>query len=181
VVETPPPPPKSYRMHIMLGLVVLALAETILIYMLIPSTERIKKDILDMQQVATNVDDRYKVTTDIKPDADLKTEPLVEKSLGDKFKVQSTRTDEQITDVFTVSIQVQILKKDETKYDKIYAERQYAVRDAVTVVLRASSVADRNQVSLTTIKREVMKAVNEVLGKTYVKGVLCIDPIAESN
>jgi hypothetical protein len=117
---------------------------------------------------------------EVVPMTDLQKEPMVEKFLGENFKVQSVRQGaEQITDVFTVTIVVQILKKDETDYDKLYAKRQDAIREAVTVVLRSSSLEDRNQTSLTTIRRNVKKAINEILEVPYVQGVLCVDPIIE--
>ncbi|MDR2754344.1 MAG: hypothetical protein LBC20_01435 [Planctomycetaceae bacterium] len=179
IAEETPPPPKSYRIHILLGLVIIALAETTFLFFMLPSQERIKRDLTDIRTTVVNPD-IFKPPTEITPPTDLQKEPLVEKPLGDKFKVQSTRQGpEQITDVFSGTIIVQILKKDETAFDKLYAERQYAIRDAVTVVLRASTLEDRNQVSLITIKRNVKKAINEVLGISYVQGVLCPDPSVE--
>jgi hypothetical protein len=179
--DASPPPPKSYRMHILLGLAVVALTETIVIWFMIPSPERLQKTILDLNQRVTTIDDTYNnVITQEVIDKDVIQAPVVEKPIGEKIKVQSTRPDEQLTDIFTVTIQVQVLKKDETAFDKVYAERQGAVRDAVTIVLRASTIEDRNQVSLTTIKRKIREVINEVLGTAYVKGVLCIDPIAET-
>ncbi|MDR0608905.1 MAG: hypothetical protein LBG58_02250 [Planctomycetaceae bacterium] len=178
VAEETPPPPKSYRIHVLLGLVIVALAQTTFLYFLLPSQDRIKKELLKIREVLNN-DDIY-IPTEPVATTDLQKAPIVEKPLGEKFKVQSIRQgSEQITDVFTVTIIVQIQKKDETAYDKIYAERQNAIRDAVTIVLRASSLDDRNQVSLEAIRRKVKKAINEVLGISYVQGVLCTDPIIE--
>jgi flagellar basal body-associated protein FliL len=177
--ETPPQPPRSYRIHILLGLVIIALAQTMFLFFMLPSQKQIAAELLKVKDDVLG-DDRYKIPTDVVPMTDLQKEPLAEKPLGDKFKVQSIRQGpEQVTDVFTVTIVVQILKKDETAYDKIYAERQNTIRDAVTTVLRASSLEDRNQTSLITIKRNVKKAVNEVLGITYVQGVLCTDSSVE--
>jgi hypothetical protein len=47
------------------------------------------------------------------------------------------------------------------------------------VVLRATSLEDRNQVSLATIRQNVKKAINDVLGISYVQGVLCTEPNVE--
>ncbi|MDR2705115.1 MAG: hypothetical protein LBC02_04980 [Planctomycetaceae bacterium] len=178
VAEETPPPPKSYRIHVLLGLVIVALAQTTFLFFLLPSQEKLKKELLKIRDVVKD-EDIY-IQTDVVPMTDLQKAPIMEKPVGEKFKVQSIRQgSEQITDVFTVTIVVQILKKDEVAYDKIYAERQHAVRDAVTVVLRSSSLEDRNQTSLTTIRRSVKKAINDVLGISYVQGVLCTDPIIE--
>ncbi|MDR0337371.1 MAG: hypothetical protein LBI18_09800 [Planctomycetaceae bacterium] len=180
VQEETPPPPRSYRIHILLGLVVIALAQTTFLFFLLPSQTQIAQQLLDLKGEVLNNDDIYQVPTEVAPIPDLQKEPLVEKILGDKFKVQSIRQGtEQITDVFTVTIVVQILKKDEIAYDKLYAERQNAIRDAVTIVLRASSLDNRNQPFMVAIRRDVQKAVNEVLGISYVRGVLCLDPIVE--
>jgi hypothetical protein len=181
VEETLSPKPKSYRMHILLGLVGVVLAETLILFFLLPSPEKLKREITDIK--GTVIDkESYVVSTEIAPDPDLRRIPLVEKPLGDKFKVQSVRPGpEQIVDVFTVTIRVQVAKKEETAFDRIYAEREFAIRDAVIVVLRSSTLDDRNQMSSTNIRRSVQKAVNEVLGIAYIKGVLCIDPIVEMN
>jgi flagellar basal body-associated protein FliL len=180
VAEETPSPPRSYRLHVLLGLVIVALAQTTFLYFLLPSQDKLKKQLTNIQEKVLFPPDVYTIPAEGVPIADLQKAPTVEKPLGDKFKVQSIRQGtEQITDVFTVTIIVQILKKDETAYDKLYTERQNAIRDAVTVVLRGSSLEDRNQVSLTTIRRSVKKAINEVLGISYVQGVLCTDPIIE--
>ncbi|MDR3198853.1 MAG: hypothetical protein LBU34_13385 [Planctomycetaceae bacterium] len=177
VGEETPQPPKSYRLHILFGLVIFVLAETILLFFLFPSPEQIARKIADLQLPKVDPDIPL---PDILPDSDELKKPMAEKLLGDKFKVQSIRQGaEQITDVFTVTIVVQVLKKDETAYDKLYVEHQYAIRDAVEVVLRASSFEDRNQDRLTAIRRNVKKAINDVLGISYVQGVLCIDSLVE--
>jgi flagellar basal body-associated protein FliL len=179
VTEEMPQPPRSYRIHILLGMVIIALAETTFLFFLLPSQKKLRDELIDIQDIVID-NDTYQVPIEVVPPTDLGKKPLVEKPLGDKFKVQSIRSGpEQITDVFSVIITVQILKKDETAYDKLYAERQNAIRDAVTVVLRASTLEDRNQVALLTIKRNVKKAINEVLGISYVQGILCTEPSVE--
>ncbi|MDR2116968.1 MAG: hypothetical protein LBP87_11380 [Planctomycetaceae bacterium] len=179
VAEETPQPPKSYRVHLLLGLVIIALAQTTFLFFLLPSPEKLKRQLTDIQMTALNPGDIYQTQIEVVP-SDIKRELLLEKPLGDKFKVQSIRPGpEQITDVFTVTIIVQILKKDEAAYEKLYGERQNAIRDAVTVVLRATSLEDRNQVSLATIRQNVKKAINDVLGISYVQGVLCTEPNVE--
>jgi hypothetical protein len=173
--------PRSYRLHILLGLVIIALAQTTVLFFLIPSREQIKRELYDMNKVLLPPD-TYTVSTEVNPVPDLNREQLLEKPLGDKFKVQSIRQGpEQITDVFTITLVVQILKKDEAAYDKIFAERQNAIRDVVTVVLRGSSLDERNQISLATIRGKVKKAINDELGISYVKGVLCPESSVEMN
>ncbi|MDR1268371.1 MAG: hypothetical protein LBK82_02490 [Planctomycetaceae bacterium] len=172
VAEEIPKPPRSYRVHILLGLVVIALAQTMFLFFMLPSQERIQQKLVELKTQVLNNEDIYKGITDVVP-SDLQKEPLVEKPLGDKFKVQSVRQGpEQVTDVFTATIVLQVLKKDEVAYDKLYAERQNAIRDAVAVVLRSSTLEDRNQPALPVIRRNVQKAVNEVLGISYIRGVL---------
>lgn len=178
VAEETPQPPKSYRLHVLLGLVIIALAQTTFLFFMLPSREKIAKELTDIQEKVINTD-TY-LPTEVAVASDLRKEPLVEKQIGEKFKVQSIREGpEQITDVFSVTIWVQVLKKDEAAYDKLYAERQNAIRDAITIVLRASSLEDRNQVSLIAIRRNVKKAINEKLGISYIQDVLCIDPMVE--
>ncbi|MDR1141481.1 MAG: hypothetical protein LBL62_07300 [Planctomycetaceae bacterium] len=171
VAEETPKPPRSYRVHILLGLVIIALAQTMFLFFMLPSQKQMQDQLTKLKDHVLD-EDIYKVPTDVVP-SDLQKEPLVEKPLGDKFKVQSVRQGtEQITDVFTATIVLQVLKKDEVAYDKLYAERQNAIRDAVAVVLRSSSLEDRNQPALPVIRRNVQKAVNEVLGISYIRGVL---------
>ncbi len=174
VEETPQP--KSYRMHILLILTGVVLAQATLLFFILPSpadTQNALK-ILETRQI---VEGDLTFPPEAPPDPNAKKEEYVEKELGEKFSVQSIRpTAEQAIDTFTVTVVVRVFKKDATAYDKLFESKKFSIRQAVEEVLRASTLEERKQVTLITIKQRIMKVINEVLGEPYVRDVICIDP-----
>ncbi len=56
---------------------------------------------------------------------------------------------------------------------------KFAIRQAVEEVLQVSTLDDRQQATLSTIKQRIMKAINEVIGEPYIRDVICIDPVID--
>ncbi|MDR0869783.1 MAG: flagellar basal body-associated FliL family protein [Planctomycetaceae bacterium] len=175
IVAEAPAKPKSYRLHILIGLVCLALLQTIVLYLMIPTPRELRDDIDQLRPQIAGVP--IEVDPNVLPEGEMKKEELVEKPLGEKFQVQDVRKGaEQTIDSFTVTIHVQVFKKDDYKFTELYTKKEFEIRDAVTEVLRGTTVDERSEVSLQTIRRKVMKRVNEVLGIPYIRGVLCTEP-----
>ncbi|MGL4594904.1 MAG: hypothetical protein ACRCUY_09275 [Thermoguttaceae bacterium] len=178
VIIPPPTSPKSIRrVYILVGLVCLVLFQTTILALVLPSGKQ------TVESAQTNYGGQFPNVIDDVPLLPLEKakEETVEKPLGEKFRIQDFRggsTDE--LEGLSVTVHVSIFKKDETAFDKLYEKKQMAVRDAVTQVLRSSSREDRTQVNLMTIKNKVQKAVNEVLGTPYVRGVICTDLTLDS-
>jgi flagellar basal body-associated protein FliL len=174
-----PAKPKSYRMHILIGLICIALLQTTILYLMIPKPSKVMDDIAKLRPEISDIG--YNVDTGVVPDGEISKEPTVEKPIGEKIRVQDIRKGpDQTIDAFTVTIHVQVYKKDESAFDKLNTERQNAIRDAVTEVLRGTTLEERSEVSLQIIRRKIMKRINEVLGTPYVRGVLCTDPSVDT-
>lgn len=174
-VAEAPAPPKSYRMHILIGLVIVALLQTIVLYLMIPTPKQIQAGIDELRPDIAGVD--YKADPNVVPEGENTKEELIEKPLGEKFRVQDVRKGpEQTIDSFAVTMHVQIFEKDDTTFTELYTKKEFAIRDAVTEVLRGTTLEERGEVLLQTIRRKVMKRINEVLGIPYIRGVICTEP-----
>ncbi|MDR0521277.1 MAG: hypothetical protein LBH00_05435 [Planctomycetaceae bacterium] len=167
--EVPAGPPKSYRMQITLGFVCLILFQMIVLWMLLPSPQKITTEkgyvIGPNGQPAPDIPD---------PGTLSKREPMVEKPITDKvFKVSSIQGETTVK--LTVMVHVQIRKADERKFDRRYADCTNEVADQVTSTLTASSNDERNEVGHVAIKERIKKVINEVLGTPWVQSVFFTD------
>jgi hypothetical protein len=89
------------------------------------------------------------------------------------FKIKTVRNG--AVETFSMGLHVKIRKADAAKFDKRYKECTNEVIDQVTIVLMASSVEERKEPTLTSLKEKVKRAVNEVLGTPWIQDVLCSD------
>ena len=169
--------PKSYRLHLLIGLVGIVMAQAALLFFLLPGPNQVRDQLrnLDQSEIIGNTEG-FTVPPAVLPEGEATRAEYVEKELGEKFRVQNIRpgTDQTI-DSFTVTVIAQVLKKDETAYDKLFEKHKFAIRESVENVLRASTLEERTQVSLRTIKQRILKAINDVIGQPYVRGVICTD------
>ncbi len=177
-LDDAPKPPKSYRMYILLGMVLLILIQTTMMFFLLPSPQTIATQVgglndptieqfnpeaaMEGEQVATL--------------AKVVTNPLNEDS--PVFKIQQTNPEVpggQLT--FTASVSLVIDKKDEKAFDKLFADKALIVRQEIEIILRNSKPAERRESTVGTIRRKLLVKVNEVLdpNKKYVRDVLCTD------
>ncbi|MDR2762846.1 MAG: flagellar basal body-associated FliL family protein [Planctomycetaceae bacterium] len=170
-------PPKSIfgsRLIVILSLIVLALAQMIIMYMMLPNTKQIAEDI-------TNTIPKVPETLEIEhlspqPVAMVDTRNWVEKKLGEPFKFQNkNKTDPTVYDQFNVTITVRVNRKDESKFDRIVATRTEKLRDIVYTVLREATVDEITMPSMLIIKQRIMLHINQELGQPFVKEVLCTD------
>ena len=101
--------------------------------------------------------------------------PVVEKPIneGKPFKVNNIRADQDMTESFTIQIDVRIFKADERKFDKQYKDRTAAIISRITEILRATTTEERLEAESTAIKEKVKRGINEVLGDPWVQQVLC--------
>ncbi len=171
--------PKSYRLHILVILIGVVLAEAALLFFLLPSPTDVQGQLANIPTQTLIEGEPYVVSPNVLP-SENKKEEYVEKELGEKFRVQSIRPGTgQTIDSFTVTVIVNVFKKDETAYNTLFEKNKFAVREAVENVLFASTLEDRTQVALGTIKQKIMKAINDVLGEPYVRSVICNDPVID--
>ena len=168
--------PRSYRMHILVILIGVVLAQATLLFFLLPSPSQVRGQLNDLNTADLIGNTDYEVPPNVLPSGEKTKEEYVEKSLGDKFQVQNMRPGpDQTIDTFTVNVVVLVFKKDETAYDKLFEKHNFAIREAVENVLKSSTMEERNQVSLRTIKQRIMKAINDVIREPYIRGVICND------
>ncbi|MDR1479578.1 MAG: flagellar basal body-associated FliL family protein [Planctomycetaceae bacterium] len=164
----------SSRLIIILALVVLALAQTIVLYMLLPDPQTIAKNISDQfPELPASVQTGGFSPT---PTTGINTHNWIEKKLGEPFKFQDkNKTDPTLYDQFIGTITVRIEKKDEVKFDQIMATRPEKLRDIIYTVLRESKEEELTSPSMLPIKQKIMLQLNEELGGPFVKEVLCTD------
>ncbi len=165
--------PRSYRLHILLILIAVVLAEATLLFFILPKPGETAA-ILSNLPTEQIIDGEIIPVSPAPVPGEHPKETYAEKPLGDKFTVQNTRPGpEQAIDSFTVTVIVNVLEKDATKYDTLFEKKKFAIRQAVETVLQASTLDERNQVGYSTIKMRIMKEINNVLGVPYVRSVIC--------
>ncbi|MDR1290348.1 MAG: flagellar basal body-associated FliL family protein [Planctomycetaceae bacterium] len=162
------------RLIVILALFVVALAQMIVFYMLLPNPKIIAQDITNtLPKLPEQVE-----TAGFSPSPTVRIETLnwVEKKLGEPFKFQNkNKTDPTTFDSFIVTITVRINKKDESKFDRVMSTRTEKLRDIVYTVLREAKEEELTSPSLLPIKQKIMTKINEELGQPFVKEVLCTD------
>ncbi|MDR1053240.1 MAG: flagellar basal body-associated FliL family protein [Planctomycetaceae bacterium] len=169
--------PKSIlgsRLIVILALFVLALAQMIVFYMLLPNPQTIAQGITDTLPILP--DDVQTAGFSPTPTVRIETRDWIEKKLGDPFKyMNKNKTDPTLSDNFIGTITVRIDKKDEQKFDRVMATRTEKLRDIVYTVLREAKEEEFVSPNLLQIKQKIMMKINEELGQPFVKEVLCTD------
>ena len=169
-------PPKSYRLHLMLGFVCLILFQMIVLSILLPPRDKVRRGGFGLDPVKGV--GGFDKTNLVPPDI-VKNEPMVEKQIGDKaFKVKIFKG--EANETFSVVIHVQIRKADESKFNKRYEACMNDINDRITSVLYASNDNERREVGFTAIKEKIKRAINDVLGTPWVQAVFCTEPAFES-
>ena len=101
-------------------------------------------------------------------------ERMVKKTIGDKaLEVKFPLDKNNIT--LSMFVHVQVRDRDVMSFDKRYKECNTEIEDHIVIILSASTVEERMEASLTTIKEKMKRAINEVLGTPWVTGVLVTD------
>ncbi len=172
--QTEEKPKRSSRLIVLLCLVSLILFQVTLMFFLLPGPKQVADEVKG--SIVLTPPPEFEAPVNVAPNADLKSAELIEKELGDKFQIQDLRPNGAgETDLFSVKVTLRVDKKDEVKYDKLYEQRKNTIRGLVTAVLRASTLDERRQETLTTIRQKIQNKINDELGSNYVKDVVCTD------
>ena len=164
-------PPKSYRLHIMIGLAGLLLFQTFVLYMSLPRQPPPEyRGGLDPRNGP-----RLYESVASEPPTVMPTVQMTEILLRDKpFKVRTPRNVDEIEDIetFSLTMHVKVRKKEESKFTTRYNECKNEVIDRITGVLMVSTSEERMEPGHTTIKEKSKQAINEVLRVPYVQQVM---------
>jgi flagellar basal body-associated protein FliL len=172
--------PRSPRLIILLSLVTLVLFQVLALFWILPTPQKIKAEIEDGKIILDPPND-FRTPVDAVPQTGIKPEDLLEKTIGDPFRVQDPNPDNPgATDVFSVAVILKIDKKDERKFDKLLLEQPATIRSIVYAVLRSSTLTERKQETLGAIRNKILTKVNEHFGSNYVKDVVCDNPSVTS-
>ena len=160
-------PPKSYRLQIMLGLVGLIMFQMIVLWLLMPSRKVLQANLgLDPLNGVVGIDDVSPIAENLIP-----REPMVELPVqSDPFKVKQLRGEE--TENLTLRMHVLVRKREERAFTRQFEQFKLRVIERVENVLTLSTRAERQEIGHTSIKEKSKKAVNEVLGTSWVQEVL---------
>jgi flagellar basal body-associated protein FliL len=162
------------RFIVIMALVVLALAQMILMYMLLPNPQSIAESIND--QIPKLPVTLETAGLSAAPMATVDTRNWIEKKLGEQFKFQNkNKSDPTAYDQVVVTITVRINRKDESKFDRIIITRTEKLRDIVYTVLREANEDEITAPNMLSIKQKILTQLNQELGEPFVKEVLCTD------
>ena len=160
-------PPKSYRLQIMLGFIIVIMFQMIVLWTLLPPRKDVRANLgIDPREGVVGIDG-----VSLSPLELIPKEPMVEVPLQkDPFKVKQSRGEE--TENVTLRMHVLVRKKEEKVFNKQYEQYTQRVLDRVGDVLMLSTRAERQETGHTSIKEKSKAAINEVLGTPWVQQVL---------
>jgi hypothetical protein len=170
-------PPKSYRLHIALGLAGLILFQMIVLWLLLPSRQKVEQNIgIVPGEGITGYENPNVVPANIG-----RREPTVEKPIneGNPLKGKTARND--MSESFSAIMHVEIRKKDERNFDRQHLDRTQEIISDITDVLQEASAADWNEVGRTTIREKVKRTINNILDAPLVQRVFLRDVNFEQN
>ena len=158
-------PSKPYRLYITLGFVCTILFEVIIMFLLIPAKP------VEQRTGSSEIDPHNIGNVSGAPQPVIKSEAMVECPIGDKNTFNITNVRDDGSEVFKVTINVKIRKADAGKFNLQYELCKNEIIDRVTVILNASTTAERKEAEHTAIKERVKRAINEVLGQPWIQTV----------
>jgi len=164
-------PPKSYRLYIVLGFVVVILFQTILMAAAFrswfPPPGKANMGLNPSDNAGMGLDDVALVPPDIG-----KREELVEKAINEEKAFRVTQAMDDQVETFSLVMRVTVRKREEFKFTKRYEACKFTINDRIESMLAASTTEDRREVGSTAIKAKARKIINDELIVPYVQEVL---------
>ena len=173
-------PPKSYRMHILLGIAALVLFQTIVLAVALrawfPPPGLPNSGLNPVDNAGKGLDD-----VEVGPPNIGKQEEFVEAPIndGNAFTVKKIVDDQTVS--FSLVMRVRIRKKEETKFTKRYDLCKYTINDRIESMLAIANDEDRNEAGSTAIKARAKNIINTELIVPYVQEVLVSGKVTEIN
>lgn len=171
------------KLYILLGLVSLVLFNTIilvlLVWFMLPSSTAINQVVEGGVQQPTGPDmsaldgGKVPITADT-----IATPDQVEIDLGSGMPFETSEpnpTDKDLIDKFKTSLFAKVDKKDEAAFMKIFEANKNTIKQEIRVLLKKSTMEQKNDPRLTMICNAVKMKVNAILGTPYVKSVVAPD------
>ncbi len=178
-LDDAPQKPKSNRMYILLGMVLLILIQTTIMFFLLPGPGKIRSEL-------DGIDDPT-LEGGFSPEVPIESKPIetVERPVTNPLREDATKFNIQQTNpevpggqlMFSASVVLVIAKGDSASFDKLYPIKANRIWQECEIILRNSTLSDRKEATLGTIRRKLLAKINEVLdeNKNYVRDVLCTD------
>ena len=159
----------STSLLVLLILFVIALAEVLAAYLLLPSPSAVRTAVEETMNNDVKIKPPYKPTID----ENMQDEEREEVDLGEFTII----VDDAATAPFRMSIHFYGLvnKKDRVEYDKRYDIHKNRIREAILVIVRSSPQSEITEPSLGLVKNKITVKVNEILGMPLVKGLVYTD------
>ena len=171
-------PPKSYRLYIVLGFVVVILLQTFIMAAAFrswfPPPGLPNMGLNPSDNAGLGLDEAGLVPPNIGKREEVLEKPINE---GKALKVKQTVYDQ--TETFSLILHVRVRKKDERKFDLRYEACKQTIRDRLESMLAVSSTEDRKEAGSTAIKAKAKKVINDELGFPYVQEVLVSEKVTE--
>ena len=170
------------RLYILLGLVSLVLLQTLLLWLMLPSPESVQKAVLEAGKLAVPPSPFNEV-----PLPQEKSQPpdTIEKPLGkpdgERYHVQDVnQNDPTSMSGFSCSVFAVIKKSDEIAFTKAYEPKIKRIDQEILTILRESTLEERLESSLSTIRNRIQRRVSENFDIPYILGVGINNPQTEN-
>ena len=157
-------PPKSYRLHIALGMTALILFQVIVLWLLLPPRQ--------VEQIeGLNVVNGPGIYGDDQPPSVFKKGDLIEKPIKEgKFSVNQTRNEQK--EKFSLLMFAKVTTKEQYKFQSEYDKLQNTIIAEIDRILWASTPDERGEPARTIIREKAKKAINALLPVPYVQEVI---------
>ena len=185
VHEQTTPSKRIPRLYILLGLVALILFQTLLLALLLPSPKKVAAGVEVANRTSMDEPGSTYTTPTPLPDEKISKVETVEKLLGkpegEKYSVQDvSRTDPNTMSGFSCSVFAVIKKSDETAFNKVYETKIQRIAQEIQIILRDSTLEERLESSLSTIRNRIKRRVSENFDIPYIIDIGINDPKTEN-
>ena len=162
-------PPKSYRMHILIGIAGILLFQVIVLLMLLP-----RKPAPEYRGGISPVNGPNIFGTGSAPPVILTKEKMAERPIKEgSITVKNNR--DGANESVSLVMHVKVREKEATKFDNLYGKCQNTILDRISGILAAATRDELSEPTFTAIKEKSKQAINEILEFPYVQEVLVAD------
>jgi flagellar basal body-associated protein FliL len=167
--------PKSIfgRMHLLLMLAGVVIAETVVAYFLLPSPNKVTSEVQAAMEETIPEELPYDL---YEPDekSNMKREEQLEVDLGE-FTLTENDSASNTTSRLQIHFWALVDKDKEEDFLALFEERKNRIRASILEILRARSSKELKDPKLGLITNRILVKINSILGEPYVDNIIYTD------
>jgi flagellar basal body-associated protein FliL len=167
--------PKSIfgRLHLLLMLAGVVIAETVVAYFLLPSPNKVSSEVQAAMEEAIPEELPYEL---YEPDekSNMKKEEQLEVDLGE-FTLTENDSASNTTSRLQIHFWALVDKDKKEDFQQLFDERKNRIRASILEILRARSSKELKDPKLGLITNRILVKINSILGEPYVDNIIYTD------